>query len=519
MATELRSATLYGVEGVILRVEVDLLSLLPTFLIVGLPHSSVREARERVRSAIRAAGLPFPRRRITVNLAPADRPKQGTGLDLPIALGVVAAAWAAAEGLPAWDETPFALGELSLTGEVQGIRGVLPLVEAARRAELKRVIVPQDNLGEARLVPGIEIVGVKSLEEAWIVARGGKPSSSQDPPPPAVGSARGPDLSELRGLSWARRVIEVAAAGQHDLLLEGPPGSGKSMLARCLPSILPRLDEEAALEVMRIRSAAGLLKVGAGLDLQPPFRAPHHTSSATSIVGGGRPLRPGEATLAHHGVLLLDEIPEFSRTALEALRQPIQDGSILLARHNEVLQFPSRFQLIATRNPCPCGMRDADDTNCLCTPVQRDAYQGRISGPLLDRIGLVAWVDPVPISEIVSGQIGESSASVRERVTAARDLLTAASNGSVKRDLSIATSLSRLTPESRASLEDILTSVRCSTRAVKHVLAISLTVAALDHRDVVHSDDIHEALLLNNRLPGTTNPGFPSPSSPESPHV
>ena len=502
MPIELHSATLFGIEGELLRVEVDILSLLPTFLIVGLPHSSVRESRERVRSAIRSSDLPFPRRRITVNLAPADRPKQGTGLDLPIALGVVASAWNSEHSSPAWARTPFALGELGLDGEVRGIRGVLPLVEAARKAGLQRVIVPQENLAEARLVPGIESLGVRNLKEAWNVARGAKPPTPAlpDAPQPSAKAHHrgGPDLREVHGLLWARRVLEVAATGRHGLLLEGPPGAGKSLLARCLPSILPDLDSEQALEVTRIRSASGLLNPTGGLDLRPPLRSPHHTASSAAVVGGGHPIRAGEVTLAHRGVLLLDEAPEFARNVLESLRQPLQDGSVIIARRDQVVHMPSRFQVVATRNPCPCGMSGSDGDACLCTPVARDNYRNRLSGPLLDRIALVTWVDPVPAADLLCSPPGETSQTVRARVQEANALLGSIEPKFDPRDSPLATKLKRLTSPARADLEALLRVTRCSTRAVTQILDIGSTVAALDGRDIIQPHDINEALLLNN---------------------
>jgi len=502
MPIELHSATLFGIEGELLRVEVDILSLLPTFLIVGLPHSSVREARERVRSAIRSSDLPFPRRRITVNLAPADRPKQGTGLDLPIALGVVAAAWESEHSCPGWDRTPFALGELGLDGEVRGIRGVLPLVEAARQAGLHRVIVPQDNLAEARLVPGIDSVGVRNLKEAWNAARGSNPAHivvlPDSPQPRSTHHPVGRDLREVHGLLWARRVLEVAAAGRHGLLLEGPPGAGKSFLARCLPSILPDLEIEEALEVTRIRSAAGLLNPTRGLDLRPPLRSPHHTASSAAVVGGGHPIRAGEVTLAHRGVLLLDEAPEFARNVLESLRQPLQDGLVVIARRDQVVHMPSRFQVVATRNPCPCGMSDSDGDTCVCTPVSRDNYRNRLSGPLLDRIALVTWVDPVPAAELLHSPPGESSRTVRVRVQQANALLGSIQPKFEHGQSPLTAKLKRLTSDAQADLEAVLRATRCSTRAVTQILDIGATVAALDGRDISRPDDIAEALLLNN---------------------
>jgi magnesium chelatase family protein len=403
---------------------------------------------------------------------------------------------------------PFALGELGLDGEVRAVRGVLPLVEAARRAGVDRVIVPRGNLAEARLVPGIESLGVRNLSEAWEVARGGSlpnRSDPSDPPGPRFVPAPtpGPDLSEIHGLLWARRVLEVAAAGRHGLLLEGPPGAGKSLLARCLPSILPDLGEEAALEVTRIRSAAGLLDSTERLSLRPPLRAPHHTASAAAVVGGGHPIRAGEVTLAHQGVLLLDEAPEFARNVLEALRQPVQDGSVTIARSDQVLRLPSRFQLVATRNPCPCGMDGSQSDSCLCTPVARDTYRNRLSGPLLDRIALVTWVDPVPASELLATAPGESSQTVRGRVNEADGILRSLQPSEKPGSSPLAEKLGHLTAPAREELEGLLRVTRCSTRAVTQMLDIGLTVAALAGRDIIQSADINEALLLNNPSRGT----------------
>src|SRR4051794_35071165 len=406
----------FAVEGVAAQrvcVEADIRLGLPAFTVVGLADKAVREARERVRSAMQNSGYEFPLRRITVNLAPAYLRKVGPAFDLPLAVALLVAS---GQLDAAAVESCAIVGELSLTGEVRPVRGALAVAEGARRHELTRLVVPRSRAREAALVPGLEIVGVESLTQLVAALRGEAEPPGVPGPGPAEVVEPGPDLADVRGHNALIAGLEIAAAGGHNLFLQGPPGTGKTMIARRLPSILPPLSSDEALEVTRIHSVAGL-GGGDGLVRVRPFRAPHHTISAAGLVGGANPPQPGEATLAHNGVLFLDELSEFARPSLEALRQPLEDGYVTIVRGQRVIAFPTRVMLVAASNPCACGL---GGTRCRCTQADLARHRRRLSGPLLDRIDILMTVERPP-AEALRRQTGPRSADVAARVVAARE--------------------------------------------------------------------------------------------------
>ena len=410
MSCTVPSGTLVGVDAHPVSVEVDLLRRLPAVVIVGLPGGAVRESADRVRSALQQADFDFPRKRVVVNLAPADVRKSGTGFDLPIAVGVLAAS----EQVPTerLADTAF-FGELSLDGQLRRVRGALSVALMARATGLKRLVVPAACAPEAAVVAGVEVLAAHDLGEVagWLRGRRALSRAVVPTAPPRRSTV---DLAEVRGQAQARRALEVAAAGGHNLLMVGSPGCGKSMLAARLPTILPSLTFEEAVDITRVHSVAGLLDAGQGLVAARPFRAPHHSVSAAGMIGNAS-LRPGEVSLAHHGVLFLDEVAEFQRSVLELLRGPLEDRVIRLTRAHGSVELPASISLVAAANPCPCGYLGHPTRPCQCSPGLVERYRQRLSGPLLDRIDLHVWVDPVPPSALAASEPGEASADVRRR--------------------------------------------------------------------------------------------------------